>query len=181
VRAYVQDFNRGRPRQKSPSATPSPEHPDEIAELEQGYLELERHAQLDSASSFSPFTLSSSSTSSFSDIDADESPSLDAAISLEEKHTKERERQEKLSQKERDQKAGRVVDVVISDMSAPWDQTTGFSQRSFTEPYRRMMNTSGNSFRDHIGSLVCPASLGWERNWEAIVLMSAGRIFAWQR
>jgi 21S rRNA (uridine2791-2'-O)-methyltransferase len=48
----------------------------------------------------------------------------------------------------------RMVDVVLSDMSAPWDQTTGFSKRSLSDPYHRMMNTSGNAFRDHAGSMV---------------------------
>lgn len=49
----------------------------------------------------------------------------------------------------------RKVDVVLSDMSAPWDQTTGFWKRSLSDPYYRMMNTSGVSFRDHAGSMVC--------------------------
>ncbi|KAF1930385.1 ribosomal RNA methyltransferase MRM2 [Didymella exigua CBS 183.55] len=45
----------------------------------------------------------------------------------------------KLSVKERDLRSGRVVDVVLSDM---------------------MMNTSGNSFRDHAGSMdLCMAAL----------------------
>ena len=48
----------------------------------------------------------------------------------------------------------RTVDVVLSDMSEPWDQTTGFWKRSLSNPYRRMMNTSGVSFRDHAGSIV---------------------------
>lgn len=48
----------------------------------------------------------------------------------------------------------RTVDVVLSDMSAPWQQTTGFWKRSLSNPYNRMMNTSGNSFRDHAGSMV---------------------------
>ncbi|KAL8772193.1 MAG: hypothetical protein Q9209_002628 [Squamulea sp. 1 TL-2023] len=43
----------------------------------------------------------------------------------------------------------RMVDVVLSDMSAPWDQTEGFWKRSLSDPYYRMMNTSGNNFRDH--------------------------------
>ena len=46
------------------------------------------------------------------------------------------------------------VDVVLSDMSAPWEQTTGFWKRSLSDPYFRMMNTSGMSFRDHAGSMV---------------------------
>jgi 21S rRNA (uridine2791-2'-O)-methyltransferase len=49
---------------------------------------------------------------------------------------------------------GRVVDVVLSDMSAPWEQTTGFWKRSLSDPYFRMMNTSGINFKDHAGSMV---------------------------
>ncbi|KAL9076024.1 MAG: hypothetical protein Q9157_003803, partial [Trypethelium eluteriae] len=67
---------------------------------------------------------------------------------------------EKMSQKERDERDGRVVDVVLSDMSAPWEQTSGFYIRSLTEPYSRMMNTSGVPFRDHAGSMdLCMAAL----------------------
>lgn len=53
-----------------------------------------------------------------------------------------------------DHASGRTVDVVLSDMSAPWYQTTGFWKRSLSDPYNRMMNTSGMSFRDHAGSMV---------------------------
>ena len=49
----------------------------------------------------------------------------------------------------------RMVDVVLSDMSAPWEQTDGFWKRSLSNPYFRMMNTSGLNFRDHAGSMVC--------------------------
>lgn len=55
---------------------------------------------------------------------------------------------------ERDTAVGRVVDVVLSDMSAPWEQTSGFHKRSISDPYHRMMNTSGMAFRDHAGSMV---------------------------
>lgn len=48
----------------------------------------------------------------------------------------------------------KTVDVVLSDMCAPWDQTTGFWKRSLSEPYRRMMNTTGVAFKDHAGSMV---------------------------
>ncbi|OTB08965.1 hypothetical protein M426DRAFT_129843 [Hypoxylon sp. CI-4A] len=55
---------------------------------------------------------------------------------------------------------GRLVDVVLSDMSAPWMQTTGFSSNTLSNPYNRMMNTSGMSFRDHAGSMdLCLAAL----------------------
>jgi 21S rRNA (uridine2791-2'-O)-methyltransferase len=48
----------------------------------------------------------------------------------------------------------RMVDVVLSDMSEPWEQTAGFWKNSLSDPYFRMMNTSGMSFRDHAGSMV---------------------------
>ncbi|KAI2469472.1 23S ribosomal RNA methyltransferase [Annulohypoxylon bovei var. microspora] len=55
---------------------------------------------------------------------------------------------------------GRLVDIVLSDMSAPWMQTTGFSRNTLSNPYSRMMNTSGTSFRDHAGSMdLCLAAL----------------------
>ncbi|KAF5022215.1 hypothetical protein F66182_5730 [Fusarium sp. NRRL 66182] len=54
----------------------------------------------------------------------------------------------------------RLVDVVLSDMSAPWEQTTSFTVNTLSNPYRRLMNTSGNAFRDHAGSMdLCTAAL----------------------
>lgn len=50
---------------------------------------------------------------------------------------------------------GRMVDIVLSDMSEPWDQVEGFYKRSKSNPYLRMMNTSGINTRDHAGSMVC--------------------------
>ena len=47
-----------------------------------------------------------------------------------------------------------LVDVVLNDMSEPWEQTEGFWKRSLSDPYCRMMNVSGVSFRDHAGSMV---------------------------
>lgn len=49
--------------------------------------------------------------------------------------------------------SGKTIDIVLSDMSAPWEQTSGFWKRSLSNPYR-MMNTSGIPFRDHTGSMV---------------------------
>lgn len=54
---------------------------------------------------------------------------------------------------------GRVVDVVLSDMSAPWEIIDGYWKRSLSDPYFRMMNTSGITFKDHAGSMVCSPSL----------------------
>lgn len=57
--------------------------------------------------------------------------------------------------KEKDmQHDGKVVDVVLSDMSAPWEITSGLWKNSLSNPYYRMMNTSGNKFKDHTGSMV---------------------------
>jgi 21S rRNA (uridine2791-2'-O)-methyltransferase len=53
---------------------------------------------------------------------------------------------------------GRVVDVVLSDMSAPWEMIDGYWKRSLSDPYFRMMNTSGITFKDHAGSMVCSTS-----------------------
>ncbi|KAK3350183.1 FtsJ-like methyltransferase-domain-containing protein [Lasiosphaeria hispida] len=54
----------------------------------------------------------------------------------------------------------RLVDVVLSDMCEPWPQTQGFSIRSLSNPYTRMMNTSGINFKDHAGSMdLCKAAL----------------------
>ncbi|KAL8762505.1 MAG: hypothetical protein Q9184_001505 [Pyrenodesmia sp. 2 TL-2023] len=56
----------------------------------------------------------------------------------------------------------RMVDAVLSDMSAPWEQTEGFWKRSLSNPYHRMMNTSGINFRDHAGSMdLCQAALAF--------------------
>lgn len=60
----------------------------------------------------------------------------------------------KSSRPERDHTMGRTVDIVLSDMSEPWEQTDGFWKRSLSDPYYRMMNTSGINTRDHAGSIV---------------------------
>lgn len=39
-------------------------------------------------------------------------------------------------------------------MSEPWEQTSGFNLNSLSNPYHRLMNTSGIAFRDHAGSMV---------------------------
>lgn len=61
----------------------------------------------------------------------------------------------KISETRQSDLESKPVDVVLSDMSAPWHQTSGFWKRSLSEPYNRMMNTSGVIFRDHAGSMVC--------------------------
>jgi len=120
VHAFLQDPNRGRPRNRDIFTNSSTEllTEAEIEERQRGYIDQERRADLE--------------------LEKDEDGS----------DTKPR------SLAERDRKAGRVADVILSDMSAPWEQTTGFWKRSLSDPYHRMMNTSGMSFRDHAGSMV---------------------------
>ncbi len=65
---------------------------------------------------------------------------------------------EGLTKKQKDVEEGRVVNVVLSDMSEPWPQTSSSWIRSVSNPYRRMMNASGMAFRDHAGSMVCLAT-----------------------
>jgi 23S rRNA U2552 (ribose-2'-O)-methylase RlmE/FtsJ len=84
----------------------------------------------------------------------------------------------KLPLKERDLQHGRVVDVVLSDMSEPWDQTVGFYKKSLSDPYSRMMNTSGNGFRDHAGSMV---RMRVVLRCFAVAGADTGRICAWRR
>jgi len=65
------------------------------------------------------------------------------------------------SRKKTEEAEGRMVDIVLSDMCEPWEQTTGFWKKSLSNPYHRMMNTSGNNFRDHAGSMVRILFRGW--------------------
>ncbi|KAG6007666.1 hypothetical protein E4U54_008801, partial [Claviceps lovelessii] len=56
--------------------------------------------------------------------------------------------------------AASSVDVVLSDMSAPWPRTSGYMSNTLTNPYHRLMNTSGIAFRDHARSMdLCIAAL----------------------
>lgn len=129
VRAYVQDPDLGRPRREISSHKESGMTEEELDEMERGYVDIERQAHL-------------------------EGVEVDSAA-----HTSQGGNEganSKLSTKERDKQQGRVVDVVLSDMSEPWDQTTGFYKKSLSDPYFRLMNTSGIAFKDHAGSMVSP-------------------------
>jgi 21S rRNA (uridine2791-2'-O)-methyltransferase len=170
VRAYVQDPVRGRARKQISLSTASTSSigsneeveelgdsevmrkeqedikpvavsPEELAEFERGYIDLERAAHLEVEPPPGRGL---------------EHRSEDADLPEEAELQEEQEgKRPRLSLWERDEAAGRVVDVVLSDMSAPWQQTSGFWHRSISDVYRRMMNTSGNTFRDHVRSMVC--------------------------
>ena len=67
----------------------------------------------------------------------------------------ERESQETTLDEETDQEHNdKCVDLVLSDMWEPWDPLDGLYKKSISNPYFRLMNTSGNAFRDHAGSMV---------------------------
>ena len=54
----------------------------------------------------------------------------------------------------------RNVDVVLSDMCEPWPLVGNQShKRHLKDPFFRLMNTSGNAFRDHAGSMASPPTL----------------------
>jgi 21S rRNA (uridine2791-2'-O)-methyltransferase len=106
---------------------------DEFDEATRGYIDMERH---DSAA---------------------DAPSLDEPSSA---STPDEEQnggpKGRISKKINEEASGRMVDLVLSDMSAPWPliDRSVLWKRSLSDPYYRMMNTSGMSFRDHAGSMV---------------------------
>lgn len=114
--------------------------------MEKSYVDIERHAHLEG-------------------VDAESIGQLGKEPTVSES---------KLSLKERDVRQGRVVDVVLSDMSEPWDQTTGFYKKSLSDPYFRLMNTSGIAFKDHAGSMVRKRARTQESG------LTWPRISAWQ-
>ncbi|KAF2106278.1 FtsJ-like methyltransferase-domain-containing protein [Lophiotrema nucula] len=140
VRAYVQDPNLGRPRRQvfSEEEEDTGVSEEDLEEMERGYIDLERRTQAEGIEAEAIGQLDSQQASNWVEPEA------------------------KLSLKERDRRQGRVVDVVLSDMCEPWDQTTGYHKRSLSDPYTRMMNTSGVPFRDHAGSMdLCLAAVNF--------------------
>jgi 21S rRNA (uridine2791-2'-O)-methyltransferase len=65
----------------------------------------------------------------------------------------------------------RTVDVVLSDMWEPWDPLEGMYKKHVGNSYRRLMNTSGNAFRDHAGSMVRHASFTLTLIWEVVLIL----------
>ena len=127
VRAYVRDPTLGRPRKQTISEEPYGLTEEQVDEMERGYIDIERQAHMEGAGM---------------ERLGQPPEGPDGALD------------DKMSFKERDLREGRVVDVVLSDMSEPWDQVAGFYKNSLSDPYFRLMNTSGNAFRDHAGSMV---------------------------
>lgn len=127
VRAYVRDPFLGRPRKQTISEEPDGLTEEQVDEMERGYIDIERQARMEG-------------------LEKEQQDQRQAGAEV--------VTDAKMPLKERDLREGRVVDVVLSDMSEPWDQVAGFYKKSLSDPYSRMMNTSGNPFRDHAGSMV---------------------------
>jgi hypothetical protein len=71
---------------------------------------------------------------------------------------------------------------VLSDMCAPFPGLELSSWvNSVNRPYRRMMNTSGNPFRDHAGSIVRFAHSIAREEGMFVLTSCFCRICAWQR
>ncbi|CAN9475741.1 unnamed protein product [Alternaria alternata] len=135
VRAYVRDPELGRLRRQVSAKADEGVTEEELDDMERGYIDIERQAHLDGAE-------------------------LEPIGRLAEGSDADQEDLSRLSLKERDARQGKAVDVVLSDMSEPWDQTAGFYKKSLSDPYSRLMNTSGNAFRDHAGSMdLCMAAM----------------------
>ncbi|KAH7630311.1 ribosomal RNA methyltransferase FtsJ domain-containing protein [Sordaria sp. MPI-SDFR-AT-0083] len=95
------------------------------------------------------------------DADADAERKSDSEEGFEELEEHE-EQQPQRPKKKKQNEQMRLVDVVLSDMSEPWPQTSSFSIKTLSNPYNRMMNTSGISFKDHAGSMdLCYAALSF--------------------
>ncbi|KAG6001136.1 hypothetical protein E4U21_004670 [Claviceps maximensis] len=85
-----------------------------------------------------------------------EEPALDQPSYID----KERHASEEVVGMKNGDPAAATVDVVLSDMSEPWLLSSGYRSKTLTNPYRRLMNTSGMAFRDHAGSMdLCTAAL----------------------
>ncbi|KAJ4339864.1 hypothetical protein N0V85_009881, partial [Neurospora sp. IMI 360204] len=118
------------------------------------YIELERmavrEAQLQQPEVLEQDPASENKAATTTDIDA--ARKADGEEGFEEIDEAQQEQQQQPKKKKQPEQM-RLVDVVLSDMSEPWAQTSGFSIKTLSNPYSRMMNTSGISFKDHAGSM----------------------------
>lgn len=146
VRSYVKDYWRGRPRKRGMLARRG-EDGEDVEQGEEGGVQEEEMEKLrvglvglNTAEEVDDGHVAAAAAASSPPDDMEKATKV-AGLG-------------KASQDELDDAEGRVVDVVLSDMSAPWDQTNAMWVRSVSNPYYRMMNTSGMPFRDHAGSMV---------------------------
>ena len=139
VRAYIQDPEQGRARPQSilVQADEVGEHRSEVSadnleNITTSYIDLERRTSTSNAKEETPIN---------EDVVQKRKKSVLTSSG-------------KTAQAKKADEEGKVVDVVLSDMSEPWEQAIGPWKRSFSDPYLRMMNMSGMPFRDHVGSMV---------------------------
>ncbi|KAK1774584.1 ribosomal RNA methyltransferase FtsJ domain-containing protein [Copromyces sp. CBS 386.78] len=132
------------------------------------YIELERMAVREAQVMQQPEVMEQeqdqdSENKATTTTDADAERKSDSEERFEElEGEEEEEEQQQQPKKKKQNEQMRLVDVVLSDMSEPWPQTSGFSLKTMSNPYNRMMNTSGISFKDHAGSMdLCYAALSF--------------------
>ncbi|TGO27507.1 hypothetical protein BPAE_0041g00590 [Botrytis paeoniae] len=137
VKNFLLDPERGRPRRPIFSSDENVEDEDidnlDIAASEPSYIDLERHMDDDTNTHPTSSARSPAPAPALEHAEEAQEPAEDTT---------------------------KMVHVVLSDMCAPWEQTTGFWKRSLSDPYNRMMNTTGIKFSDHAGSMdLCNAAL----------------------
>ena len=144
----MQDPDLRRPRRQVSSQKDGSMTEEELDEIERGYIDIERHAHLEGL-----------------EPESIRQPNNNGGGRAE----------TQLSLQERDRRHGRVVDVVLSDMSEPWDQVASLYKKSLSDPYFRLMNTSGIAFKYHAGSIV-----GLQVAFEDLQVDRTTRTYAWQ-
>ena len=88
------------------------------------------------------------------DADTTEAPASGEPQLFEEEEIPKKSATTKTKKKSQDT-SEKMVDVVLSDMSEPWPlESPNYWKRSLSDPYIRMMNTSGINYKDHAGSMV---------------------------
>ena len=135
VRRYVADEGMGRVKSRRPAAA-SQEHGNEILGVEEeregeSYIDMERHSDLDLHLHPEPAVQTSSAPPA--PIQETTSTSTKKAPAQTKSTSK------KQTQRERDTAAGRTVDLLLSDMCAPWPQTTSLHSASITSAYTRSL------------------------------------------
>ncbi|EPS37890.1 hypothetical protein H072_8341 [Dactylellina haptotyla CBS 200.50] len=149
LRRYLSDPDRGRPK-VPPAFTPIEEQIKAALELEpdiEGVVSSERinpNPVLDLDDTKSSGYIAQERRDSLHD--EEEEQKIESASISREKTQAEKEQN--------------TVDVVLSDMCAPWPLISGFHMNTVLIPWQRLMNTSGVPTRDHAESMrLCTSAL----------------------
>jgi 23S rRNA U2552 (ribose-2'-O)-methylase RlmE/FtsJ len=149
---FLRDPNRGRPKTA-----------EKITEVP-SYVDMERYTEATPATpAATPVAVTKGTTEATeaTNPEAVAAEGVEAAPNTpkveptpEEKAAQTAKEKEEKNLAKAEERKNKCVDVVLSDMSEPWFPDAGSSQKSLTNPYIRLMNTSGIAFKDHVGSMV---------------------------